>query len=111
MHGSSDVYMILKYVESRNDTIVVDYACVWLIIYQGCPILFAYLIIILKYYFTLGVKCMMKIFFLSWIDYPKIYIIVSFTELCSLCSFSKFSNEDLVEPYTEQVLEDRQQGM
>ena len=50
-------------------------------------------------------------FFLSWIDYPKIYIIVSFIELCSLCSFSKFSNEDLVEPYTEQVLEDRQQGM
>ena len=49
--------------------------------------------------------------FFFWTGYLKTYIILSFIELYSLCSSLNFSDENLVKPDTNQVLEDGQQGI
>ena len=38
---------------------------------------------------------------LFWRDHSNTYIVLSFTELYSLCSSLNFSNKDLVEPDTK----------
>ena len=109
-HCSSYIAWYWDVSRVKSSTILVDYACVWLIIHQvvRCCTLTWLIYYILS---MLSVTCMMKHFFLFWTDYPKKCIIWSFTKLYSLWSSQNFSNENLVESYTKQVPKDKQQGI
>ena len=92
-----------------NGTVIVDYAYVWLIIH-----LIVDVVCLLDYYAIHYLRWVLhawqNYFFLSWTSHPKTTL-WPFIKLYSLCSSLKVSDKDLVKPDTEQVPEDRQQGI
>ena len=103
------LYLVDKWQNNLDDTIVMDYVCGWLITHQ---VVQCCMTIWLLLYIFIYDECYMhdEAFFLFLTNHPNTCIILLLIKLYSLCSSPIFLDEDIVETYTKHVPKDEQQG-